>query len=314
MANISNMTRQEFIQLLEKREKRRKKLRRKRRIITLILFSLAVCITNTVVVFAAEQDTPQTKITIKVAEPVKLVIKVANQNGNEETYDVVPTDDSSCVQEIVSDNIVLQTSFKEGEEQKKEDTAAVSSQGDDISEPVSDEIQEIDDVQESSEITDSQGAVSIYEDTSQYKKYMNLSDTQKEYFSDAAEEFGVSEAMTIGICYNESRFTPTATNVNTNGTTDWGIAQCNDTTFSYLNSVLGISSMYDVLDMQTGIRACCALLAHYKSMGLSENDILLAYQEGLGNYQDVKQGKEEPWKAYYNVLKNIEIYSTLVKT
>ena len=33
MANISNMTRQEFIQLLEKREKRRKKLRRKRRII-----------------------------------------------------------------------------------------------------------------------------------------------------------------------------------------------------------------------------------------------------------------------------------------
>lgn len=80
------------------------------------------------------------------------------------------------------------------------------------------------------------------------------------------------------------------------------------------DSVLGISSMYDVLDMQTGIRACCALLAHYKSMGLSENDILLAYQEGLGNYQDVKQGKEEPWKAYYNVLKNIEIYSTLVKT
>jgi len=143
---------------------------------------------------------------------------------------------------------------------------------------------------------------------------MNLSDTQKEYFSDAAEEFGVSEAMAIGICYNESRFAPTATNVNTNGTTDWGIAQCNDTTFSYLNSVLGISSMYDVLDMQTGIRACCALLAHYKSMGLSENDILLAYQEGLGNYQDVKQGKEEPWKAYYNVLKNIEIYSTLVKT
>lgn len=272
------------------------------------------CITNTVVAFAAEQDIPQTKITIKVAEPVKLVIKVANQDGNEETYDIVPTDDSSCVQEIVSDNVVLQTNFEEGEEQEKEDTATVSSQENDTSEPVSDEIQEIDDVQEFSEITDSQDAVSIYEDTSQYKKYMNLSDTQKEYFSDAAEEFGVSEAMTIGICYNESRFTPTATNVNTNGTTDWGIAQCNDTTFSYLNSVLGISSMYDVLDMQTGIRACCALLAHYKSMGLSENDILLAYQEGLGNYQDVKQGKEEPWKAYYNVLKNIEIYSTLVKT
>lgn len=260
MANISNMTRQEFIQLLEKREKRRKKLRRKRRIITLILFSLAVCITNTVVAFAAEQDTPQTKITIKVAEPVKLVIKVANQDGNEETYDVVPTDDSSCVQEIVSDNVVLQTNFEEGEEQKKEDTATVSSQENDTSEPVSDEIQEIDDAQESSEITDSQDAVSIYEDTSQYKKYMNLSDTQKEYFSDAAEEFGVSEAMAIGICYNESRFAPTATNVNTNGTTDWRIAQCNDTTFSYLNSVLGISSMYDVLDMQTGIRACCALL------------------------------------------------------
>ena len=37
MANISNMTRQEFIQLLEKREKG-EKLRRKRRIIILILF------------------------------------------------------------------------------------------------------------------------------------------------------------------------------------------------------------------------------------------------------------------------------------
>ena len=112
-----------------------------------ILFSLAVCITNTVVAFAAEQDTPQTKITIKVAEPVKLVIKVANQDGNEETYDVVPTDDSSCMQEIVSDNVVLQTSFEEGEEQKKDDTATVSSQENDTSEPVSDEIQEIDDAQ-----------------------------------------------------------------------------------------------------------------------------------------------------------------------
>ncbi len=300
MSNISNMSRQEYIQLLEKREKRRRKLRWKHRLFSLTLFALAVCATNAAVVFAAEQNTPQTKIVIKVAEPVKLTIKVANQEGDEKTYDVVPTDDSADVQEIITDNVILQTSF---EESSTPETSVTLSQ-----EEVSDEPNSIDE----EESDDIQTTTFIYKDTPQYAKYMNLSDTQKEYFADAAEEFGVSEAMTIGICYNESRFSPTATNVNTNGTTDWGIAQCNDTTFSYLNSVLGISSMSDVLDMQTGIRACCALLAHYKSMGLSENDILLAYQEGLGNYQEVKQGKEQPWDAYYKVLENIEIYSTML--
>lgn len=300
MSNISNMSRQEYIQLLEKREKRRRKLRWKHRLFSLTLFALAVCATNAAVVFAAEQNTPQTKIVIKVAEPVKLTIKVANQEGDEKTYDVVPTDDSADVQEIVTDNVILQTSF---EESTTPETSATPSQ-----EEVSDESDSIDE-EESNNI---QTTAFVYEDTPQYAKYMNLSDTQKEYFTDAAEEFGVSEAMTIGICYNESRFSPTATNVNANGTTDWGIAQCNDTTFSYLNSVLGISSMSEVLDMQTGIRACCALLAHYKSMGLSENDILLAYQEGLGNYQEIKQGKEQPWDAYYKVLENIEIYSTML--
>lgn len=150
--------------------------------------------------------------------------------------------------------------------------------------------------------------------TKQWKRYAELSDTMKLLFHETAAEYGVNEAYILGICYNESRFNPGAINAtNTDGTTDWGIGQCNDCTFPTLKKLIGISSIRDVLEAETGIRACCALFDYYKDMGFADEDALLAYQEGLGNYKNVKEGREQPWAAYGKVLENAEVYAAALK-
>lgn len=135
-----------------------------------------------------------------------------------------------------------------------------------------------------------------------YQAWENLDGTTKQYFFDAADEFDVDVNMIAAIAYNETRYTASATNVNTNGTTDWGMTQCNDVTFDIINSYIGISSMSELLDAQTGIRGGCSLLRYYAdTYGLSGTNLLLAYQEGYGNYQKVMRGEAQPWQAYYNV-------------
>ena len=153
------------------------------------------------------------------------------------------------------------------------------------------------------------------QNTEQWKKYASLSEETKLRFKNIAAEYNVPEAYILGICYNESKFNPGAINdKNTDGTTDWGIGQCNDTTLSCLSSLIGITSMSEVLNEETGIRACCALFRYYKDEYhlLLNTDALLAYQEGYGNYLDVKEGREEPWSAYEKVLKNVHIYQSVL--
>ena len=148
--------------------------------------------------------------------------------------------------------------------------------------------------------------------TEQEKLYEGLADELKTDIRESAEEWSVNEAYVLAICYNETRFTPDLKNKNQNGTTDWGIAQCNDTTEGYLKETIGINSMEDVLDSKVGIDACCALLAHYKSMGLDDANALLAYQEGIGNYREIVAGRQQPWDSYSATMENVRVYSELI--
>lgn len=131
---------------------------------------------------------------------------------------------------------------------------------------------------------------------------------QRELVHRICKEFDVDEAIVLGICYHESRFQPYAKNVNTNGTTDWGMAQCNDTTFAELNGRIGINSMEELLDAETSIRACCALLQYYQELGLDGEDLLLAYQQGYGGYKDVMAGEAKPWAAHEETKASIDIF------
>lgn len=148
-----------------------------------------------------------------------------------------------------------------------------------------------------------------YLDTEEVHLYEELSPEKKSVITRYAQQTGVDEALVLAICYHESRFKPTLTHENTNGTTDWGIAQCNDATFDVLRNYIGIEDMSELLDFETGVRACCALLRYYKNRGLEETaDILLAYQQGYGGYEAVKSGEAEPWAAYAETIDCMEIY------
>ena len=148
-----------------------------------------------------------------------------------------------------------------------------------------------------------------YLDTEEVRLYEALSPEKKSVITRYAQQTGVDEALVLAICYHESRFKPTLTHQNANNTTDWGVAQCNDSTFEVLRNYIGIEDMSELLDFETGVRACCALLQYYKNQGLEETaDILLAYQQGYGGYEAVKNGDAEPWPAYEETIACMEIY------
>lgn len=148
-----------------------------------------------------------------------------------------------------------------------------------------------------------------YLDTEEVRLYEALSPEKKSVITRYAQQTGVDESLVLAICYHESRFKPTLTHENANGTTDWGIAQCNDSTFEVLQNYIGIKDMSELLDFETGVRACCALLQYYKNRGLEETtDILLAYQQGYGGYEAVKSGNAEPWAAYAETIDCMDIY------
>ena len=92
----------------------------------------------------------------------------------------------------------------------------------------------------------------------------------------AANQYGVPPQMALAIASHESGFNPNATNLNKNGTTDWGVMQLNDTTVQ----TLGVS---DPLDPQQNIDAGVGLLAKYlQQYGGNEDLALQAYASGPG--------------------------------
>lgn len=153
-----------------------------------------------------------------------------------------------------------------------------------------------------------------YHGSSEQVQYDKASDAIKEYIREYSIAYGIDEALVRAICYNETRFRPSLTNVNTNGTTDWGIAQCNDTTYSALHKGIGINNMSELLNAETGVKACCYLLNYYsEKVGWQAEELLLAYQEGLGNYWSVKKGWSRAWSSYKKTLSSYNVYAQAIE-
>lgn len=72
----------------------------------------------------------------------------------------------------------------------------------------------------------------------------------------AANQYGVPPSVALGVAAHESGFNPNATNVNTNGTTDYGVMQLNSTTVQ----TLGVANP---MDPQQNIDAGVSLLGQY---------------------------------------------------
>jgi soluble lytic murein transglycosylase-like protein len=123
----------------------------------------------------------------------------------------------------------------------------------------------------------------------------------KQYAYDTAKAYGVSYELVLAIIYHESGFQASATHLNTNGTTDWGLMQINDVCFSLLQRQMGISAMSDLLDPYKGIQAGCAILAYHLRYTGNEDDALLRYQVGAGNYAYYKASGTVPL-CYTNTI------------
>lgn len=91
-----------------------------------------------------------------------------------------------------------------------------------------------------------------------------------------ANAAGVPPSIALGVAAHESGFNPNATNVNTNGTTDYGVMQLNSSTVQ----TLGVS---DPLDPSQNINAGVGLLASYYAKYGDWNTALQAYAAGPGS-------------------------------
>lgn len=91
-----------------------------------------------------------------------------------------------------------------------------------------------------------------------------------------ANQYGVPPSIALGVASHESGFNPNATNTgNSNGTTDWGVMQLNDTVVK----TLGIQNP---LDPNQNINAGVSLLASYYNKYGDWNTALAAYAAGPG--------------------------------
>jgi len=94
----------------------------------------------------------------------------------------------------------------------------------------------------------------------------------------AAAQYGVPANIALGVAAHESGFNPTATNVNTNGTTDYGVMQLNTSVLQ----TYGLTPA-EALDPQTNIDTAMSLLGGYISKYGDVDTALQAYASGPGN-------------------------------
>ena len=93
----------------------------------------------------------------------------------------------------------------------------------------------------------------------------------------AATQYGVPVNIALGVASHESGFNPSAINVNTNGTTDYGVMQLNSTTVQ----TMGVS---DPMDPQQNINAGVQLLSNLlRQYNGNTYNALWAYASGSGN-------------------------------
>jgi hypothetical protein len=99
----------------------------------------------------------------------------------------------------------------------------------------------------------------------------------QQMITQSALQYGVDPSLALAVAAHESNFNPTATHVNPNGTTDWGVMQLNDLTVQTFN-------VSNPLDPQQNINAGVQLLSQLSNKYSGNlTDILWAYNAGSGS-------------------------------
>jgi soluble lytic murein transglycosylase-like protein len=146
---------------------------------------------------------------------------------------------------------------------------------------------------------------SAYTGLSPISRYNAWDSSLKAYAYQAAKAYGVPYELVLAIINNESGFNASATHINKNGTTDWGLCQINDICIPFVaKRVAGVSVGSDLLDPYKNIQACCAILAYHLARSTSIDEALLKYQVGEGNARYYIQ--EGTYPAVFNRVKSYE--------
>ena len=130
----------------------------------------------------------------------------------------------------------------------------------------------------------------------------------KEYVFEKSLSNGIDPYVVFGIIYNESRYQEDVTNLNTNGTTDYGLMQINEVNFDYLHNTIGIESMNDLLDPYKNIECGIELLRYHTDLANDTKLGLIGYQSGAGTMARLIQKGIYETEVQQQVLDYAEVY------
>jgi hypothetical protein len=105
-----------------------------------------------------------------------------------------------------------------------------------------------------------------------------------ELLDEICEDSVKLKATYLAIIEHESYFDESALHLNSNGTYDYGLGQINEVAFDLVSEELDISSMQDLLDGDTNLKAMEVLLDYHLEATDNLDLAVLRYQLGNGAY------------------------------
>lgn len=143
--------------------------------------------------------------------------------------------------------------------------------------------------------------------------YNNFDTEYKNYAKNQCELNGLSYEMFLAVAYNESRFTPEASHINSNGTTDHGLCQINDACVPFLQSRGTIDNTYDLYDVYKNIDSYIAIMSYHYSDTQDEDLALLRYQVGEGAYAKKYANGSLTNETHQKVIEIKNLYKNYLK-
>lgn len=116
-----------------------------------------------------------------------------------------------------------------------------------------------------------------YKEVSNIITYTHLDVETQIYAYAMCLEYGVDYELFLAVMHNESSSNPTATNRNSNGTTDSGLMQINSVNHDWLTSELGVTDFYNPFQ---NMRAGAFMLGELSKKYADAHQILMAYNMG----------------------------------
>lgn len=141
--------------------------------------------------------------------------------------------------------------------------------------------------------------------------YRSWDDNLKKYTERLCNRKDIPYQYVLGIIWNESRFQSDVTSEHA-GYTNYGLMQVNGITFDFLQDEIGLESEDELLDPKTNILAGITLLDYHRDYVTNDKEMILRYQVGESNYQNMIENGEYSMPCLERVLDKAEIFKLVI--